>query len=459
MSDIKSSHPALQKEHQFNREIKTDFIPILNERRKGEQSCKIAEAEEEKYQKAWRRGEKEGRRKSREKYRNKKIGHFAVALLSILALFVYKFFDKNEIIEGFSGIWFTGGVGGLVGALLGGILSERKNKHKTETGDDIWGAMGKFLLDSVKSIRKNVIHLLLFVLAVVMLTGGIGAEVSIDVHVVNAVKMFFQGISSGNSESINKDSEDKENLTKNEQINDKESESGKEIEHNEKRVNPETALQIISEYDDEFLVKVENTEITSVERNMSKKLSADDKNMVFFLGGDYYIDDWNNQEKINEIVKNMVKTEHSENLINIFDKDALESVRGRTDNASEKEKSADSFSEVENIIKIRKDIYSDYPKKSFPNLISGGYQRLALILIGNGGKQNTILYFYGQSILWDFEYLRYEDVSNDLLKDRLNRIAARYKDIADICVDCEEAEYARKLQVAFEETRNSIEGE
>lgn len=69
----------------------------------------------------------------------------------------------------------------------------------------------------------------------------------------------------------------------------------------------------------------------------------------------------------------------------------------------------DSFSDVEDRLDFREGIVKDYPKRTLMQLVANGYQGLALRLVWHEGVQATIIYNYGQSILYNFECLKFAE--------------------------------------------------
>lgn len=223
----------------------------------------------------------------------------------------------------------------------------------------------------------------------------------------------------------------------------------------------EVAEEKISEVTLEVLENYEGDpeEITNINVNQSElililNLSDEECGIVFFLQGDYAIENWDDQDEINSKVLQMIDDARKAGFINKFDDFAPQDKKDEIDKASKDEVSAERFSIVKRINTTRSDIYTTYPKKSIANLIANGNQRLALILAYNGGQQATVLYYYSQSVIWEIEFLRYSDNANSTVKDHLIKIATRYRDMNLICSKCEEAKYAEKLQIAFEHAAN-----
>ncbi|MBD5523918.1 MAG: hypothetical protein HDR04_05790 [Lachnospiraceae bacterium] len=234
-----------------------------------------------------------------------------------------------------------------------------------------------------------------------------------------------------------------------------------ENEMNGERKVVEVAEEKISEVTLEVLENYEGDpeEITSMKINQSElntilNLSDEECGTVFFLQGDYAVENWDDQDEINSKVLQMVDDARQAGYINKFDDYAPQKKKDEIDKASKDEVSAEQFSIVKRINTTRSDIYTAYPKKSIANLIANGNQRLALILTYNDGQQVTILYYYSQSIIWEIEFLRYSELANSTVKDHLTKMAKRYGDINLVCSKCEETKYAEKLQVAFENAAN-----
>lgn len=203
-----------------------------------------------------------------------------------------------------------------------------------------------------------------------------------------------------------------------------------------------------SDYDVDDLRQIE---ISDSELNHIADLSSEDYEFVFFTGEEYIIEDWENQEEIDDAVLRMIKDLRREKKVNLFDEGiAPQDVQNEIKYASDDEKKAKSFMEIERIQQVRADVYRDYPKKSIANLIANSEQLKALVLYYYHGRQQSILYHYGKSILWESEYLKYEDALNDEVSKHLSKIAQRYGDVAFTCKDCTESIRASKLQTAYE---------
>lgn len=196
--------------------------------------------------------------------------------------------------------------------------------------------------------------------------------------------------------------------------------------------------------------ELSQVEIADVETEQIINLSAEHSAAVFFTGGDYQIFDWENQQEINDKVLAMVSGARSEEKLSIFDQMAPRDMRNDISEMAKQDKSTNSFSEKQSINTKRIAAYEEYPKRSLAGLISNSEQWQALALFYYDGQQETIMYHYAQSVLWDIEYLKYKGNTESDIQDRLLIIAKRYEDIAFTCTKCSERGYAQKLQAAFE---------
>lgn len=212
----------------------------------------------------------------------------------------------------------------------------------------------------------------------------------------------------------------------------------------------------LEQYGEEFAKEIETTEITTVEKNMEKNLSGEDYNKIFFQDGKYKIIDWEDQDEINQKVHQKVKDDLNVQRENIFDKSeadggAPERIKSEISKASENENNADSFGAKEEILETRGNAYNVFPKMSLANLIANGNQALALILFYYGGKQNTILYYFGQSILSQSQCLEFQGISDQTIKNKLLWIKQRYLDIKYVVSDdTVESYYSDKLAEAYQ---------
>lgn len=225
----------------------------------------------------------------------------------------------------------------------------------------------------------------------------------------------------------------------------------------EVQVDKEVLAVITAGCDEKTINMLQQADITQEELDAVNELSQQDRDWVFELNQMNI--DWTDQDDVNAAVLQMLDDKTSMKTENVFDKDvndggAPQWQRNLVAQASEDEITAESFSDIKAIRDVRADAYNLYPKKSLANLLSNNYQKLAIILWLHGGEEESIIYYYGQSILMDFECLQFAQNSNATIKDKLNSIAQRYKDMIYTCPNMENIENAQALAKAFENAAN-----
>ena len=377
-------------------------------------------------------GERIGKRKIQEEYKERKkkfittiIGIVICIIYIIISACIYTFLKgKYEHIDV---MWFSVVVLGALATIVKCVLDEKQNNSYRENDECLFeGARKGYIIFKDGLFRNNL--LTFCILAVICLgMGGLAGELDIVARIAYASKAFAKGF-----------------VTYGEVVNDEQNDGADEV-----GVLTETVEIVMQRYEG-APNEITNIKVSSNDKNLLLRLSDKERNEVFFQEKDI-ISDWDDQQKLNEEVLQWISGMHAEGLENRFDDFAPQPVKDEISEASRLEKVASSFGEVKNVSQTREDVYVGYPKKSIANLISNDYHRLALILLRNKGQGETILYLYSQSILWDFEVIKYTDVSDSTMKDRLNRIAQRYEDMSLVCTDCEDVtNYATKLQLAFE---------
>lgn len=194
-------------------------------------------------------------------------------------------------------------------------------------------------------------------------------------------------------------------------------------------------VKVLSGKDDETIEKAKSISVSGDEKEREMRLSSTDSAAVYFERGAYSILDLECQSDIEEMIKQFVVDQRKKEKENIFDKPVEEGgappeVEEVIANASEMEKAAVSLEEIEeDILGVREDAYLRYPKPTLAQLISNGYEMIALTLMAHGGNIESINYYYGKSILKDFEYLEYAGISDQNIKKKLMKISQKYEDI------------------------------
>lgn len=223
------------------------------------------------------------------------------------------------------------------------------------------------------------------------------------------------------------------------------------------QVDEEIQAIILAGCDETTIILLQRADITLAELNVITELSQNDKDLVFFL--DQEDIDWTDQDEVNAVVLQKVNEYLSMQKENEFDKDekdggAPQWLRNLVAQASEDEANAKSFIEIKYIRDVRAEAYDQFPKKSLAQLLSNDNQKLAIILYLNGGEEDSIIYYFSQSILRDFQCLQFAQNSNDTVKGKLKSIAQRYRDMVYTCPDMDNLENVQALAEAFENAAN-----
>ena len=193
-------------------------------------------------------------------------------------------------------------------------------------------------------------------------------------------------------------------------------------------------------------------QISESERDIVLELSEEERNEVFFLSGEYQINDWDDQEEINRQVQRKVNDLIKQQRENAFDSEdgAPETLRTEVVQASRDDETATELKKKKEIIAIRNSAYQAYPKCSLAKLISETYNGFGLAYHWQCGNEQTAEYYFAQAIPWLFECLTFEENSEDIIRNLLNNIEQRYNDIAYVCSsDRAEKLYSQKLGEAF----------
>ncbi len=215
--------------------------------------------------------------------------------------------------------------------------------------------------------------------------------------------------------------------------------------------------EMIAQFGQESYLEAKSIVMTEDDRTRELNLSSEDYSDIFHLSGEYQIENWDNQEEVNAAVLRKIQDGTGLKKNNEFDENAPEWLQHDVDEASRKEAERHTFSERVEILGTRTGAYGVYPKSSLAKLASNDNQALALALVLIGGKKQTEMYYYGEAIIWGLEYLKFMDVSTSSVKEKVNWIAKRYKDIQFIYSETDqEYRYSEKLAIAYENAANAF---
>lgn len=425
-------------------------------------------------EKGYAEGVRDERRRAvreRKKQRKQKIERILSFLFFIVVTFIVKLLYTFivQYIEFVDPGWFVAWILFLAGTIFKACTGDRELLKDTRGNMSAWRSVLSGIGEFWGNIRKNNLMFSLFILCTVCLLGGILGKFEVLERTVLATTEFGNAWISYEYKSLKESSNDEEsgqqsideNVTSQ---NDHSDGSNCKTEANQMTELSELSEAVVqgdkslgnegitfiekSDYSVDDLSKIE---ISADEYKKILYLSSEEYDIVFLAGEKYAVEDWENQEEINDMVLQMVKDNRAKRKTNLFDNGlAPQYVQDEIDKASADEKNVRSFMEIERIQQVRDEVYDDYPKKGIANLISNSEQLKALVLYYYSAQQQTILYHYGKSILWDGEYLSYADVLDGEVSKRLSKMARRYEDIAFACKDCTESLKAKKLQTAYE---------
>lgn len=211
--------------------------------------------------------------------------------------------------------------------------------------------------------------------------------------------------------------------------------------------------QYLSSADEMMIKQLDEAEVTNEQKNMELQLSIEDEYSIFTCW-ENELGEFETQEQMNIKVLSAVQGWCGKKFANVFDGEpeqggASQKNKDEISEISENEQPDDSFSEVEDRLDFRESMAKVYPKRTLMQLVANDYQGLALRLVWHEGVQSTIIYYYGQSILFNIECLKFADNTDKTIKERLTIIAQRYEDIAYVCPNYERVGEARILAEAF----------
>lgn len=170
---------------------------------------------------------------------------------------------------------------------------------------------------------------------------------------------------------------------------------------------------------------------------------------LFYLDGKYAIEDWEDDGKIYEKVKEQVDALIGEAKEDRFSVDTDWKVQKDVDEASQNEETMETSGDLDGVIAQRESIFSNHPFGEMAKLIAEDYNGYGVAYDDIGGRINTREYYWCTSIYWLQQVLTFSS-SAGIVSDILRRIGGRYKDLAYIYPDSSEKEVrAAKLSEAY----------
>ncbi len=166
--------------------------------------------------------------------------------------------------------------------------------------------------------------------------------------------------------------------------------------------------------------------LTDIDRYF--QLSHEEKYKLYFETANL---DWSDINDVSQAVTKFVESLRMEKKFNKFDINAPEHLKGEVACASDLEQNMANSDDLDTIINIRMDAFYKYPKYRLAQLLAANQQTYALEYEKISGNPETIEYYYGQSVFWLFECLKFSDVDEYTEKSIIASIKMRYRDISE----------------------------
>lgn len=217
-------------------------------------------------------------------------------------------------------------------------------------------------------------------------------------------------------------------------------------------------LQWFEEKDENIKELVSHMVIEDGDLGPDQILSEEDRAAIFFQNGLYVIGDWDDSEAVLKAVQQMLDDCEAEHLENAFDDEiagAPQLLKTKVSQASEQDKWVSSFSQKRDIMNIREDAYSQYPKFTLAQLLAEDFNGCALACYWQVGNTDAAMYYYGKSILWIRKALSFDEVFGSRRMRLIESMRQRYEDIAFILPEGSmDREFAKRISEALETVKN-----
>ncbi len=466
MFSANRAHHARKREHKFENEQKVnnknradDYYSYNKGYKKGFQDGRQKGIQEgiQKERERFQREDQERRKKKRRERFKDSVQVLMIFLLVIVIAACLSFYIEKVflgIITISTGLFTIS----IINPLKESIKSYESVPYDIQADNSILTRVLAGGREIFKNVIKNGKSLFLLMLSCSILLGGLIGKYEVQARFVTGSEAFVDAFFHYENHTMKKTSDLSENEISGsqEQVGQMElpditdQKSNLDDVSGSGSVETTDMLDVLLEETDISEDELSMVEISDSEIEQELGLPVEEYNLAFFREGEYSFTDEDDQQKINNNVQQFVQDVRSEKLVSSFDQTAPQDIKDEIANLSKREEAASSFSEIQTINSVRKKTYEDYPKRSFTNLISNSEQKQALVLVFYKGQQKTIMYHYVQSILWNMEFLKYAGNTKSDVEERLSLIAKRYEDIAFVCTECKEREYATKLQKAFE---------
>lgn len=184
------------------------------------------------------------------------------------------------------------------------------------------------------------------------------------------------------------------------------------------------------------------------------ELTKGDYDQVYFGNSEWEIKDWTDQAAVNSTVTQFVKRFRAQKKPNQFDVEASSTMKLDVSNADTDYDAMTRSTQLDTTINTHLEAWA-HPKYGLAWLLTNEYQEYGDHYYKENGHFETVEYYYGKSIIWAEEALKFESVTDDQVKTLLSYISYRYHDIADYAEEGSAArQHATVLYNAFAAIKN-----
>lgn len=187
----------------------------------------------------------------------------------------------------------------------------------------------------------------------------------------------------------------------------------------------------------------------------TRVLTDGEKAELYFLSGEYKIENWWDDTAVADAVLRDAESLTHEKKTNLF-VNASKQEKDKANEASKREEKLQTSAELDEIKEDREEIYDKYPMYDLAVLIAEDNARFGLAYDEGTHNLDTTEYYYGKTIHWYREALRFNPRKSD--KEHLLRfIGHRYHDIAAcLPLNSDNQRHAAALSAAYYDAADNI---
>lgn len=195
--------------------------------------------------------------------------------------------------------------------------------------------------------------------------------------------------------------------------------------------------------------------------DMKYVISTEELSQIFFLDGDYAVEDWNDEAEILLKVWEFVEDKQSKRWDCDFQENTPQFLLNDVSNASQLEtellyEESPTATKLCRVIDFRIEVYNPCKVYILTRLIREDFCCYADAYRWKGKSKDAAAILYEQSILWGFEALQYKSDTSKFQED-LQKLDERYLKLSSVLVQEEpEYQYALALAKAFKTLANEL---